>query len=204
MRAGVCLSHNGALCWLYGGREAGLRTFEVLHERFKTMRQLFLAAVLAVAAATQMASADAFKAGHITIEGPHSIELPPVSENGAAYFSIMNHGNESDRLISAATPMAERAEFHTHEASGGMMKMRRVESVEVPAKQMTRFEPGGLHVMLLGLKQPLEAGQTFPLVLSFAGAGSVEVVVKVQLRAKQGHGGHATPPGSTGHGSHKQ
>ncbi len=168
------------------------------------MRQLFLAVWLGVAAASHIVSADAIKAGHITIEGAHSIELPPVSDNGAAYFSIMNHGNEPDRLISASTPMAERAEFHTHEASGGMMKMRRMESVEVPAKQMTEFAPGGLHVMLLGLKQPLKAGQAFALVLGFERAGSVEVEVTVQTLAEQGHAGHAKPSGMTGHGSHKQ
>ena len=128
------------------------------------------------------ASAGEHTPGDLSITGPWSFELPPVSPNGAAYFRIENHGQVSDRLVSAQSPIAGRAEFHTHEMDGGMMKMRRVPSVEVPAQSEVTFEPGGLHVMLPGLKKPLVAGERFPLVLEFEKAGTIEVSVEITSR----------------------
>jgi len=128
------------------------------------------------------ASAGEHTPGDLSIAGPWSFELPPVSPNGAAYFRIENRGQASDRLVSAHSPVADRAEFHTHEMDGGVMKMHRVDSVEVPAQGEVAFKPGGLHVMLLGLKKPLVAGERFPLALGFEEAGTIEVSVEIKSR----------------------
>ena len=143
---------------------------------------LVLAAALGGAVALGGAAAGEHTPGGISIAGPWSFELPPVSPNGAAYFRIENRGQASDRLVSAHSPIADRAEIHTHEMDGGMMTMRRVHAVEVPAQGEVTFKPGGLHVMLLGLKQPLVAGERFPLALGFEKAGTIEVPVEIRSR----------------------
>jgi copper(I)-binding protein len=70
----------------------------------------------------------------------------------------------------------------------GVMRMRAVEAVEVPAHGQVALEPGGLHVMLIGLKAPLEEGGSFPLKLVFANAGEVEVVATIEDIAHGGAG----------------
>ena len=128
------------------------------------------------------ASAGEHTPGDLSIDRPWSFALPPVSPNGAAYFRIENRGQASDRLVSVHSPIADRAEIHTHEMDGGMMTMHRVHSVETPAQGEVTFEPGGLHVMLLGLKEPLVAGERYPLVLEFEKAGTIEVSVEITSR----------------------
>ena len=157
-------------------------------------------ALLAAFASCPLVFADTFNVGSITVQHPHSLELPPVSENGAAYFRIHNHGANADRLTAVQTPIADRAELHTHTASDGVMKMRRLDAVDVPADGAAAFEPGGLHVMLLGLKRPLKAGESFPLKLHFERAGPLEIVVTVRARGEHAQHGQTK---SAGHGAHK-
>jgi copper(I)-binding protein len=83
-------------------------------------------------------------------------------------------------LISGSSPIAERVGLHRSSMKDGIMRMRPVKAIEVFPGEPTAIAPGGLHIMLIGLKQPLVAGRTFPLTLTFERAGSVEVQVKVQ------------------------
>lgn len=101
-------------------------------------------------------------------------------KTGAAYLSIVNAGDAPDRLVAASTPAAERAELHAHLHEGGVMRMRRVDAVEVHPGEPTVLAPGGLHVMLLGLTRRLVEGDGFPLTLTFEKAGerTVEVAVR--------------------------
>jgi copper(I)-binding protein len=128
--------------------------------------------------------------GGLSIHRPWSRELPPVAPNGAAYFRVENGGSETVRIVSVSTPIADRAELHAHETDGGVMKMRHVHSVEVPAGGSVSFEPGGLHVMLIGLKQPLVDGESFPLTLGLDEAGTIEVTVEVTREGRTDHSGH--------------
>ncbi|MEM5709697.1 copper chaperone PCu(A)C, partial [Elizabethkingia meningoseptica] len=70
--------------------------------------------------------------------------------------------------------------LHTHVRDGEVMRMRRVDAIEVPAKATTTLQPGGLHIMFLGLAEPLAAGRSFPLTLRFAEAGETSVTVEVK------------------------
>lgn len=124
--------------------------------------------------------------GSIHIIEPWSRPLPAVSTNGAAYVTLMNMGDAPDKLVSASTPAAERAELHTHIMEGGLMKMRHVESIEIPAGGRIALEPGGLHIMLFGLSEPLTEGRSYPLTLGFERAGEVEVEVMVMEPADGG------------------
>lgn len=141
-------------------------------------KALLLAALMLPAL---FAHAHEYKAGSLLIEHPWSMQLPPNAPAVAAYFIIDNKG-EADRLLSVDSPVAGDAQLHEHVQVDGLMKMRQVQSVEVPANGQVRFAPMAYHVMLLGLKDrsKLVDGQRFELILHFAKAGAVPVQVMVQ------------------------
>ena len=136
--------------------------------------------LLAGALLTSAVTAAEFEIANIIISDPWSRATPPVAETGAVYLTLRNQGAGDDRLLGAGTPLAERAELHTHLMQDGVMMMRPVDFIDVPAKTRVRLEPGGLHVMLIGLQKPLAAGERYPLTLNFARAGSVTVSVEVR------------------------
>jgi periplasmic copper chaperone A len=98
--------------------------------------------------------------------------------------------------VVAVVPIAQHVEMHSMTSIGGLMQMRQVLSVDVPAKGGVRFERGGLHVMLIDLTQPLKEGQRLPLTLVFQHAGSMRVEAIVQ-----GLGATAAP--SQGEAAHE-
>jgi copper(I)-binding protein len=132
----------------------------------------------------------------ITIEHAWAPESPPMVSNGAAYMTIIASGGETDRLIGASGDVAEAIELHTHSLEDNIMKMRPMETIEVNPGEPTVLRPGGLHIMLIKLNQPLVDGQRFLLMLHFAKAGDVPVEVTVRKVA-----GTVMPPkGHQGHG----
>lgn len=112
---------------------------------------------------------------------------------GAAFATIKNLGAGDDRLIAARTPSAARAELHSSSSmAGGVMKMRKVEAIHVPAGAVAELKPGGFHIMLFGLAKALTEGEEFPLTLTFEKAGDIALVVKVEAMAAKSmdHGDH--------------
>jgi copper(I)-binding protein len=103
---------------------------------------------------------------------------PGKAENGVAYLTIQSP--TADKLVAAATPVAKKAELHTMSMSGMVMKMRHIDAVDIPAGKPVTLKPGGVHVMLLGLQQPLKEGQSFPLTLKFEKGGERTVTVAVE------------------------
>ena len=105
---------------------------------------------------------------------------PGAATTGAVYFRISSPTD--DRLTGLATPVAARAELHTHIEENGMMQMRPVEGgLPVKANQPLELSPrGGFHVMLIDLKVKLKVGDRFPLTLTFEKAGAREVSVQVE------------------------
>lgn len=141
------------------------------------MKKLLLAAVLALAPLPAFA-ADA-TLGPLQVDQPWSRATAASARNGGAYLVVRNAGPDGDRLVAAATTVAGRAELHTHIDDSGVMKMRHVPAIDVPAGGQAVLKPGGFHVMLMELKAPLAEGQRFPLTLTFEKAGSVTVEVAV-------------------------
>ncbi|BBH10976.1 copper chaperone PCu(A)C [Chromobacterium haemolyticum] len=140
-----------------------------------------LSALLCLCLLSAGAMAHEFKLGDIKIGHPWSRAMPESSPTGGVYLSLNNQGKTADKLLSASTPRAAKAELHTHINDKGVMRMREVAGgVEVAAGQQVKFAPGSYHVMLMGLKQPLRAGDHFPLTLRFEKAGSVTVDVAVE------------------------
>ncbi len=98
---------------------------------------------------------------------------------GAAYLTVTDNGHP-DRLVGASTPVAATAELHETINDGGVMKMRPVAGIALEPGKPVTFAPGGYHVMLMGLKGPLKAGDSFPLTLTFEHAQPITVTATVQ------------------------
>lgn len=109
-----------------------------------------------------------------------------MTGTGAAYLRIANGGDESDRLIGASADVAKVVEIHEIATESGVMQMRPlVDGLEVLAGDETVLEPGGYHIMLIGLTTSLEPGMTYELTLTFEHAGDVIVPVVVQPMAPE-------------------
>ena len=139
--------------------------------------------------AIPLAALSAFTFAHDSSVGDirivHTFATPSLagSSNGAAYFATLeNTGDKSDRLLRASTPVAASVEMHTMGMDPqGVMRMREIDGIALAPKASIKMRPGmGFHLMLIGLRQPLKEGATFPMTLTFEHAGKVEVKVVVQ------------------------
>ncbi|HRY23892.1 MAG: copper chaperone PCu(A)C [Geminicoccaceae bacterium] len=160
------------------------------------MLRWILSGTLALAAIGTV-QANELTVGEITIDHPWARATAAQQANGAAYL-VVDNGGEADRILGAASPVAGRVELHNHIDDNGVMRMRRVEAIDLPAGETTALAPGGLHIMLFELGAPLVVGETFPLTLTLEQAGAVEVEVTVEP-VSYGIGGDAK--GHQGHGS---
>lgn len=116
----------------------------------------------------------------IEIIDPYVPLLPPGVRTGAAYLRIHNTGERDKTLVAAFSPAADAVELHTHIDDAGVLRMRQVREIVVPAGSEVAFKPGGYHVMLIGLPLPLLAGDKVVITLGFAdGSGkTVEAIVR--------------------------
>lgn len=115
----------------------------------------------------------------ILIEDAWARATPPGARTGAIYLTLANDG-AADSLVGAATGAADRAELHTHVHENGMMAMREVEAIALPAGGEARLEPHGDHVMLFGLRGPLVAGESLSLTLQFHAHEPVTLEVPIR------------------------
>jgi len=105
----------------------------------------------------------------------------PIAEgNTAIYLLIRNNGSEDDRLFGASSDIAEAGELHGMTMENDVMKMFQVEYLDVPAGGSLELGPGGIHIMLIGLREMLEAGQTLRVVLEFENAGKIPVEAEIR------------------------
>ena len=132
---------------------------------------LTLSAILALAPGAQASSVMVMKAYA-------RASATPTAETGAAYVSLMAHG-EADRLIAVSTPAAKMAGLHETVLQDGVMKMQHVDALDIPANGQLRMKPGGYHIMLMGLAKPLKEGDEIELTLIFEKAGEMKVKAKV-------------------------
>ena len=147
----------------------------------------FKSMLFAAAAAVTLAG-PALAETTIQVQDPYARSANQMS--GAAFMVLMNAGDQDDRLVSAASEIAERVELHTHveDASGVMQMMEVEEGFVIPAGGMHALERGGDHVMFMGLKQPLAQGDTVSVTLSFEKAGDITVEMPVDLERAPGTG----------------
>lgn len=115
----------------------------------------------------------------ISAENAWARATPPSAKSAAIYVTVTDQG-APDRLVGVSTPVAGKAELHETIHEGNVMKMRPVAGVAVAVGAPVSLAPGGYHIMLTELKQPLTSGQTFPLSLRFEKAGTIETTVTVR------------------------
>ena len=139
-----------------------------------SLRRVLFAAAFAAFPFTILAQSSG-----MTLENPFARPSAGAAGAGAAYMTIRNQG-PADRLIAASTPAAREAALHTNIREGDVMRMRKIEALEIPGSGATELKPGGLHVMLMGLSQPLKPGDVFALTLIFEKAGAITVQVPVR------------------------
>ncbi len=99
--------------------------------------------------------------------------------SGAVYVTLKNTGGD-DVLVSAASDVAEAVELHQTKMDGDMMKMSPVPNIPIPAGETVKLEPGGEHIMLINLKQPLKPGETISVTLNFEKSDAMTLDVPVK------------------------
>ncbi len=136
--------------------------------RLKTLVPIFLACS-ALPPATAHEAEPGYRKGQIHAVQTWARINPVKGRPGAVFFTLHNESKVADALIKISTPIAKRAEMHSHiETKDGVMKMVQLQSIPVPPDDMVLFEPAGYHVMLFDMAYAPKAGTTFPLTLTFA------------------------------------
>ena len=132
-----------------------------------------LASAILISVASACSTATETGAGQIEVS---DARVPvPAGPNGAAYMTLTNPSDTADRLISASSDVAEAVELHESTLQDGSMAMQQVNGIDVPAGGQATLEPGGYHVMLIGVAEGLAEGDTVALTLSFEQAGEQTV-----------------------------
>ena len=147
-----------------------------------------ITALLVALCATTAFSQNA-KVGAITIDHPWARATPGAVKNSAAFMSFDNKG-AADKLISVTGDVAKEIQIHSMITEAGVMKMREIKSLDIPANGKAELKPGGFHVMLIGIPDGLKEGTKFPLKLKFEKAGEVTVQVTAEKPGAHDHSEH--------------
>ena len=138
----------------------------------------FLFAVLTLSSQLSFAS---IEVTHARVREPM-----PNSNTSAAFMTIHNHGAYPLALFSAQSPQAKKTEIHDHIHQDGMMKMRPIELIDIPAKESVQLQTGGKHLMLFDVAPELKQGDTLQLKLDFSN-GEVLILDVPVVKAMQHH-----------------
>lgn len=164
------------------------------------------AVLVAVTGFGVIGGAGAADEGGIEIRDPWARATVPGQPVAGAYAELRSA--KAAQLVGVSSPAAKRGEVHEMKHVGGVMKMRQLKSLPLPAGETVKLAPGGLHVMLFDLPKPLDAGSTIPLTFSFrlASGKIVKKTVDAQVRAvdagADSHAGHDMHEGHGGHEDH--
>jgi copper(I)-binding protein len=157
-----------------------------------------LAAVLSLSGGA--AAAETYTVGSIEIGNPWARATPKGASVGGAYMTITNKGPVADRLIAISSPIASQLQVHQMVMDHGVMSMRPVQGgLEIKPGQTVELKPQSFHLMLMGLKQPLAAGERVKATLEFAKAGKLDLEYVVESMGAQGPSGPA--PAGMDHGA---
>lgn len=159
----------------------------------KTLIALSLAATSTLASFNLMAA----QAEHISVENPFAREVPPGAPASASFMTLKNASDEQIDVVAAHSDVAKVIELHTHTNDNGVMRMRKIPQIEIPANGTTELKPGGLHIMLIGPHNPIKVGQTVTVELEFKDGSRKTVAMPVKSFKKMmmhkqgmGHGHH--------------
>jgi periplasmic copper chaperone A len=126
--------------------------------------------------------------GQVEIDKPWIRATAPGAKVAAGYMTIVNTAAQPDRLVGGVSAVAAKVETHVHIRDGEILRMREVQGYDIPAKGRFELRPGGAHLMLVDIRQPLKEGDSVPVTLKFERAGEVTVNFRVgRLTAASGH-----------------
>jgi hypothetical protein len=116
----------------------------------------------------------------VSVEQPWSRATPPGSKIGVGFMQLKNAGAAAERVVGVNSPVAGRVEMHVTTREGDVMRMRQVESFDVPAGGSFDLKPGGAHLMLVDLHRPFKQGEKVPLTLKLEKGGELKVELTVE------------------------
>lgn len=119
-------------------------------------------------------------AGPFAVSAAYARAVAPGQTNSAVFLQLQNQDTQAHALVSASSAVSAAVELHNHVNEGGVMKMRQVEKIDLPAGENVVLKPGSFHIMLIGLKQPLKVGETVELSLSFEDGTRLKLSAPVQ------------------------
>jgi copper(I)-binding protein len=123
----------------------------------------------------------------IEVRDPYARAVPPGLPNSAAFLALINNSAVAHALVGAESPVAKVVELHSHTMEGGMMRMRPVERIALPPGETVRLEPGGYHVMLIGLLHQLMPGQQVGITLVYEDGSRKEITAPVRRVGEMMH-----------------
>lgn len=142
-----------------------------------TLSRTTIAALLGALILLLAACSGAASGGEISVS---DARVPvPAATTGAAYMTLSNDGDAADQLVGASTDIASSVELHESSVKDGSMSMQQLDSIDVPAGGEAVLEPGGLHLMLVGVTEDLTEGDTVDLTLDFAESGEQTISAEV-------------------------
>jgi copper(I)-binding protein len=154
----------------------------------KAAFRLILGAQLVVVLTAAAHAGEVARVGPIEIDTPWARATIGTARPGAAYVTFRNTGDQLDELVGISTPVAADPEVHEMTLEGGVMKMGAAGPLEIPPGQELHLEPGGIHIMLMQLRQTLEEGASIPITFTFKEAGKITVSAPIASFAAR------TPP----------
>jgi copper(I)-binding protein len=149
--------------------------------------------LIIIAISSFLMLSSSLSAGQIMISNAYARSSGALAKAGAAYMRIMNHSDESDRLIGVQSDIAKKTELHSHlENDNGVMKMVRLdEGIKIGPMKNHSLAPGGEHIMFMGLKEPFENGKIILITLLFEKAGEVVIEIIVDKDRKEKKHSHS-------------
>ena len=154
------------------------------------MKLMSYAAMAALSLFATTATAEEYTIGDLVIDSPMAFETAQTAQTAGGFMTITNNGEAADRLLAVEADFP-RVEVHTTEMDGDVARMIHLEEgLTLPAGETVTLQPGGFHVMFMGLGgDPFEVDEQVPATLIFENAGRIEVVFTVEARGMNDHGG---------------
>jgi copper(I)-binding protein len=156
----------------------------------KLIQIVYVVVFLGVLSAVSALPVGALAAEPLSIKNAWTRSTAPGQRTAGVYMQLESAAAAA--LVAVETPVAAKAELHMMSMEGGVMRMRPIGKLDLPAKTAVKLAPGGLHLMLTEVKRPLKTGDTVPLTLTIEAAGGTRSTVKVdvEVRAEDGANAH--------------
>ena len=145
------------------------------------VNKIVLIAIVLMLESSQVLRAESYFLDKLEISNIWARATPGRARTAAVYITrIHNNGADRDSIINIRSHLASKISIHQTIFNAGIAKMRQVNALEIPAGHSVSLKPGGLHIMMVGIKNSLKEGDNFPLILEFEKAGKIEVIVTVE------------------------